>query len=354
MWRQIALTVGVAALLAGCSLSGGSATRSSSETQGRSDGRLVSYETSAVNGYRIALRYPEAWHRYDWQVVSSFTSSMAYLGTDHEHAPCKTTHRKGTTEIACRAPIDRLGRGGVLVTWTGVGFPSPAGHPPLAGVPGKLVRLPSGWLEKVSIAAHGACPGLDATRSITASFARRSPSASGRSFEMQACLRGPNVAAHTRQVLLMLDDTQFVPLPRCATYYAKPQPSTVPGIGRSVHAGALQVTLTPLRQGYPTKVLISSRRPIRSTITLTGVGCNTGTPLRFAFDSTSIPGTRPLSAAELQRDGTPLATVGPAPNAPYKRTGYILFPAPGVYRIDLHQHDRRIATVTVDEPGSAS
>lgn len=162
-----------------------------------------------MNGYRLVLRYPAGWRRYDWQVISSFTDGVAYLSTGRERQPCKTTHAGGSTETACGAPIDRLAPGGVLVTWTAIGFPEPPTRKPLAGIPGRLVRLPSGWLEKVSRNAGGACSGIDTTASVTADFAR--PTDSSDRYEMQACLRAPEVATHTQQVLAMLDHVRFVP-----------------------------------------------------------------------------------------------------------------------------------------------
>src|SRR5205085_8082583 len=42
--------------------------------------RLVSYETSAVNGYRLRLRYPASWQRHHTGCVSSFTATMVNLG----------------------------------------------------------------------------------------------------------------------------------------------------------------------------------------------------------------------------------------------------------------------------------
>jgi hypothetical protein len=244
----------------------------------------------------------------------------------------------------------------VLVTWTADGFPQPANHPPLGGVSGKLVRLSSGWLEKVSTGGSSACSGLDSSKSITADFAQ--PTSHGYWFEMRACMRSPDVVLHTQQVLAMLRDARFVALPHCATYYAKPQPSTIPGVAPGIHAGPLQINLTPLRQGYPTKVLISARHPIRSPITLTGIGCDTGTPLHFAFSTspteTAISGTPPFTITTLERTGEPSVVIGPSTRAPTERTGYILFPTRNGYRIDLHQNGRIIRSVTVYEPAHAS
>lgn len=318
--------------------------------------RLVSFETSGVDGYRLRLRYPASWRRYRTGCVSSFTDTMVNVGVGEEHPlGSRTSHPSpGVTEIRCGQPIGRvLAQGAIAVTWTADAFPMSQGQSPLARVPGRLLRTSTGWWQKLRVSGHGQCSGAMADETITADLAA---SSDGYFFEMQACLRSPNGAAHAKQVLSMLHDARLVPLPRCATYYARTRPSTTPGVAPGIHAGPLQINLTPLRPGYPTKVLISARRPITSPITLTGVGCETGSPLRFGFGSgtTAISGTPPFSIATLERAGTSSAVIGPSPRAPYERTGYILFPTRDAYRIDLHQSGRIIRSVTVDEPGSVT
>jgi hypothetical protein len=206
--RVAALLAALGLLAGGCSFGGGAGGATSERTHRRAVA-MASYETSADNGYRIVLRYPASWRRYGWQVVSSFTNSMAYLSTGREHAPCTTTQSNGGMEVTCRSPLDRLAPGGILVTWTGAGFPAAADHRPLGGLPGDLLRRPAGWVEKISIRTPAVCPGLDATRSVTAYFAKRSWA--GEYFQMQACLRAPGVSRHTDQVLAMLREVRFRP-----------------------------------------------------------------------------------------------------------------------------------------------
>jgi len=216
MWRSVLLLAGPCGLLAGCSwtASGGASGASSSPTTtaispGFRLGPEVHYETRAVNGYRLVLRYPTSWYRYDWPVHSSFTDGLAYLSTRREHRRCKTTHTAaGSKHVICRYQTKRLPPGGIFVTWIAEGMPRVRAPP--SGVHTR--RLPSGWLETVIPNQRNTCPRrLDATTSITADFVR--PTDLNNSFDMFACLRPPNIARHTKQVLTMLRDLQFVRYP---------------------------------------------------------------------------------------------------------------------------------------------
>jgi hypothetical protein len=213
MWRLTLVGLGLVVLAAGCSWNAttraGSGAGSTSPPVVVPQVALTTYRTSADNGYRLRLRYPATWRRYDWQVVTSFTDAMAYLSTGRELPPCKTTHPGGSTEIACHPPIRRLAPGELILTWTGVGFPEPRGREPLAGIPGRLVRLSSGWLEKVSASTSPICSEIGATAAVTAGFAR--PTDGGVRYEMQACMRAPDIARHTQEVRAMLRDVRFVP-----------------------------------------------------------------------------------------------------------------------------------------------
>jgi hypothetical protein len=204
--------------------------------------RLATARTSAVNGYGLVLRYPASWRRYDWQVVTSFTDGMAYLSTGREHNPCRTTRHGDATEIRCRAPIRRLAPGGVLVTWTSIAFPEPQRRQPLAGLPGRLVTLPSGWLEKVARNVPGMCSGIGTTTAVTADFAR--PTSEGVRYEMDACLRAPDVTANLQQVVAMLRDVQFSPVPTSPAAAALTRFTITPDHARTVSMTAVAPSFT--------------------------------------------------------------------------------------------------------------
>ena len=190
---------------------GSSGTAPSPPTHPGTTVRLVSFETSAVNGYRLRLRHPASWQRYHTGCVSSFTATMVNLGVG-EVRPLgsRTSHPSpGVTEIKCGPVIGRvLAPGTIALTWTADAFPRRVGQSPLATVPGRLLQTPTGWEEKLRVSGPGRCLGAIADETITADLA--AASSHGYSFEMQACLRRPDLALHGRQVLAMVRSARFV------------------------------------------------------------------------------------------------------------------------------------------------
>lgn len=173
--------------------------------------RLVQFETSAMNGYRMRLRYPASWQRYHTGCVSSFTATIVNVGVGEVHPlGSRTSHPSpGVTEIQCGPPIGRtLAPGAIALNWTADGFPHRVGESPLSTVPGRLLRTSAGWPEKLRISGPGRCMGAMADETITADVATRP---SGYLFDMQACLRRPGLAVHRRQVLAMVRSARFVP-----------------------------------------------------------------------------------------------------------------------------------------------
>jgi hypothetical protein len=86
-----------------------------------------------------------------------------------------------------------------------------------------------------------------------------------------------------------------------------------------------------------TKVLIE-HVPGTGTVQLTGASCDTGAPLRFCYprsspgeDCTTLPST-PQVAIDLASSDYP---------------GYMLFPAPGRYRLSAEKAGHALGTVVV-------
>ena len=110
---------------------------------------------------------------------------------------------------------------------------------------------------------------------------------------------------------------------------------------------------------YPTKVLIFVRQPLRAPITLRGRRCSDGKALRFwyraedgeppgAGSSTQLEQTGDL-VAQLQAGEPPITQ--PALGYP----GYMLFFAPGKWKVSARQNGRLVGTVVfrvvAPEPG---
>jgi hypothetical protein len=196
-------------LCAGCLGSGGTA--ASTSAPAARVVRLVWLETPAVDGYRLRMRVPASWRRYHTGCVSSFTATIVNVGVGEEHPLGSRTSNPspGVTEVACGPPIGHvLAPGAIAVTWTAAGFPRPVGESPLARVPGRLVPRTDGWVEKLRIGGRSGCPRSSTDGAITAALWARS--SRGYSFDMQACLRGPDVGLHAHEVLAMLRSTRFM------------------------------------------------------------------------------------------------------------------------------------------------
>lgn len=88
----------------------------------------------------------------------------------------------------------------------------------------------------------------------------------------------------------------------------------------------------PYVPGYPTKVLIHAVRAQRGPISLRGLRCSDGHPLRFWYDRGSLPEQPPMTAQEMQTAGDAVATLEPIPKGT-DHTGYMLFSSPGEWVI---------------------
>jgi hypothetical protein len=162
--------------------------------------RLETYRNSFVT-----FKYPTAWSPSVWQAPRQMLHfhPMVFLSTQATHDPCRTSSSAGGgTSIACGWPIDHLAPGGVVVRWENRGSPDAS----LANFPGTSIDV-GGRRAKLSTQRPGSCGGLSADAAISVAIARPMES-NWTAFE--ACLRGPNLAAHERQVRALLDSTRFL------------------------------------------------------------------------------------------------------------------------------------------------
>ena len=183
--RLLVLIAVAAALPSGCSFGSASSTHGASTTQPRPATqqfvRLTTYR-----GYGITFAYPASWRRRHRGFSTTMTSPIVDLGTQPMVDPC--VHSGNST--SCWFPVRHLDRGGVVVMWsTGGGLIDPA-HRPVPGV--HVKTLPTG------------CRSLGGGEEITASVVLRGD----RVYEVAACLRGPDVAAHEREVRAMLTSAE--------------------------------------------------------------------------------------------------------------------------------------------------
>ena len=101
----------------------------------------------------------------------------------------------------CTAPVDQLEPEGVLVSWSRWYSPG-FGLERLSGTPTRI----AGHRAKLTIGAPLEwCARIGGQRSVIASIALPESSWTG----MDACLRGPDIEAETRQVRQLLDSVQF-------------------------------------------------------------------------------------------------------------------------------------------------
>jgi hypothetical protein len=190
--RLLVLIAVAAALPSGCSFGSASSTHgSASSTHGTSRTQpqsatqpdvLELVRLTTYRGHGITFAYPASWRHRHRGFYSTMTSPIVDLGTQPMVDPC--VHSGNST--SCWFPVRHLDRGGVVVMWsTGGGLIDPA-HGPVPGVHVKTLLT--------------GCRSLGGGEEITASVVLRG----GRVYEAAACLRGPDVAAHEREVRAML------------------------------------------------------------------------------------------------------------------------------------------------------
>jgi hypothetical protein len=149
----------------------------------------------------VSFSFPASWtlYRYQWP-PSTLRTIIAYLSNEVLHDPCQPSGSSTT----CGQPIDRLGAGGVLVTWTENGSPawnfktfkqSEGRHVTIGGRPARLLVETSGR----------ACGSVDADELIEIVI----PNGRYNWYEMNACIRGPDVSTAEAQVKAMLHTVQF-------------------------------------------------------------------------------------------------------------------------------------------------
>ncbi len=132
------------------------------------------------------FRYPSTWQLATYNNVSSFTFSVADLGTGPLHDPC--THPDGN--VACDPHnLGRLGRSGIYVSWYIYGFPNYG----IDNAPGSLTTIDGrpARIQVSTAAAGSACATIGAVKEVDVAVATTSLHGAGGLWRMNACLADP-------------------------------------------------------------------------------------------------------------------------------------------------------------------
>jgi len=148
--------------------------------------------------------------------------------------------------------------------------------------------------------------------------------------------------------------TTLVPHPQDASLTGAP---LGPLLIRGYYAdGATTAVVQGFMPGYPTKMLALIARDMDATITMTGVRCSDGQPLRFwmgpnrndtPFPQADLPVSEQRMATTGQLDPTFEALQLPTTGGIMADGGYMLFPSVGTYRIEGFVRGAKIGDVTL-------
>jgi hypothetical protein len=148
----------------------------------------------------LSFDHPLAWHEVRYSMTFSFSALITYLSNRKLHDPCTRTNTAGIQETSCGLPIKTLGRDGVLVSWSNIGFPhsGPEIPNPNSSIGGQPAH--------VEVTTPGNCAQICGDETITAEIARPL----GDHYEMVACLRGANSVHNEALVGRMLSTVRVI------------------------------------------------------------------------------------------------------------------------------------------------
>jgi hypothetical protein len=147
-------------------------------------------------GGGLTFLYPAEWHAEGFDVRSTFVTVITYLSNQPLRDPCTRTE----VTLVCGLPLDRLGPGGVLASWSAVALRA-RDRAALRGEPISVGGQPASLL----VERPGSCREVGGDLSLTAAV----PRGAGDWLEFGACLRGPGTARSEAQVRAVLASTAF-------------------------------------------------------------------------------------------------------------------------------------------------
>lgn len=194
MVRRYALVVAVLVVTGAASCTGAVPVRRSGTVQ-------PPVSLRAFDGGGVSFRFPASWTAHQYVMPpSTIRSVFVYLSNDALHNPCQGTG----SGMTCAYPIDRLGADGVLVTWSENGSPAWT-FKSFREAAGRRTTI-GGRPAKVLIGTSGrTCASIGADELIEVVV----PNGRYNWYEMDACIRGPNLGAAEAQVTAMLRTVQF-------------------------------------------------------------------------------------------------------------------------------------------------
>jgi hypothetical protein len=161
--------------------------------------------TSTFPRFGLSFRHPATWRVSSYNNWSSFRFSIAYLGTEALHDPCTRTRTSTGMEINCAEPLNHIRAGGVLISWSSIGMPGGR----LVNEPG-IAEIVGGHPARIVVGpAAGGCADLGGDTSIEVRIQQLVMSSHDQTLQMDACLRGPGVAANQAAVQRMLDSLRL-------------------------------------------------------------------------------------------------------------------------------------------------
>jgi hypothetical protein len=137
--------------------------------------------TAVFRNGLVSFRYPASWSATISKQRGLHVEPMVYLTT------------------ARGRPAGRLAPNGVLVTWENRTFPG------VIHFPGASTRV-GDHAARLAVERPGACGGLGADETISVAIAGQAP---GSWTQVDACLRGPRLAALERQLRALLASARF-------------------------------------------------------------------------------------------------------------------------------------------------
>jgi hypothetical protein len=202
--RRVASAAVLVLALSACSHGSGKPTASAKAATTVAHGAVIAgvrfRQFPATRAFGVSFAYPAVWHTTHYTFASSFSALVAYVSNVKLRAPYTTTVSASGILTRGRNPVVVLPPGGVLISWSNVGFPHQGPE-----IPHPTTKIDHQPATVVTGPADVNCASMGGDETITADIARPT----GNHYEMVACLRGPNVPRNAALVQRTLATTRI-------------------------------------------------------------------------------------------------------------------------------------------------